>query len=272
MIPAGSRGTGLRYSPAMRESGQNPGVSVLVADDDPVSLRFLELALVELGCSVHAVADGAAAIAAAVDARFDLLILDRRMPGLGGAALLSALRARGVVTAAIATSAELDAATRAELAAAGYAAALAKPLRLEELARQIAPFARHEDRSDRVRSAATAQAGDSGRADPPLLDDAVALAAIGGDVATLKALRILLADDLRTLLSRTSRLDASLVEDLHRLRAACRYCGATALEQAALAIDSELRDRATWPRDAWEDFIACCENTCDALAQGSPSA
>jgi len=258
----------------MRESGQKSGVRVLVADDDPVSLRFLELALAELGCEVCAVTDGDGALRAAMaaDARFDLMILDRLMPGRGGAALLLALRARGVAMPAIATSADLDEATRSELAAAGYTVALAKPLRVEDLAPHVARLARRTNRSVREQAAAVTQPVGGERAVAPLLDDATALAAIGGDAATLKALRSLLADDLAALLSRTSRLEANLAEVLHRLRAACRYCGASALERSALAIETATRDGGAPPQDAWAAFVACCERTRDALAQDASSA
>ena len=258
----------------MRESGQNSGVRVLVADDDPVSLRFLELALIELGCEVCAVGDGDHALrtATAPAARFDLMVLDRRMPGLGGAALLRAMRAGGVATSALATSAELDEAARAELAAAGYAAALAKPLRVDDLARHIASLARQEGPSIPVQSAAIVQGISGERAVPPVLDDAAALCAIGGDRATLNALRALLADDLAALVMRSARYDANLPEDLHRLRAACRYCGASALERSAVAIETIIRDRSAPPQDAWDDFIACCKSTRHALTQDASSA
>src|SRR5262245_41159553 len=93
---------------------------ILVADDDTVSQGFLAPALGEFGCAVTAVASGDATLDACAAAPFDLLLLDRRMPDCGGAALLLALRQRGIQTRAIATSAELTAATRLELQAAGY--------------------------------------------------------------------------------------------------------------------------------------------------------
>ncbi|MEP6940665.1 MAG: response regulator [Rudaea sp.] len=236
---------------------------MLVADDDPVSLRFLEIALGELGCSVRAVADGNAALAAAAAAEFDLMVLDRRMPGLGGAELLRVLRGRGIATPAIATSADLDEVARAELAAAGFATALPKPLRVDDLARSIGAFSRPDEIAGVESTTTLVGAG--------LLDDARGLAAVGGDRATLLALRALLANDLAALAARSERLDADLSEDLHRLRAACCYCGATALERAAHAIESTIRGGGLPQASDWSDFIACCDGTRIAIAQEAAS-
>ena len=57
---------------------------VLIADDHPINrLVFREL-FEYLGCDVHAVEDGEQAIVAAAAADFDLVCLDRHMPGFTG--------------------------------------------------------------------------------------------------------------------------------------------------------------------------------------------
>ncbi len=244
----------------MQESHETAAARVLIADDDPVSLRFLEIALRELGCDVTAAADGAAAIAAANAASFDLLLLDRRMPGGGGADLLRALRAAGIASAAIATSAELDADIRAELAAAGYAATLAKPIRVDVLAHAVsahcalAQWSVAEMKPAQVERRAL------------LLDDVAALSAVGGDAETLRALRGLLARDLDAMRAAGIPTDMpALAETLHRLRAACRYCGAHALEQSAASVETAIRAGRVALPDEISAFMRCCAETKTAV-------
>ncbi|MFA7321652.1 MAG: response regulator, partial [Dokdonella sp.] len=57
---------------------------ILVADDNPLSLDFFCEAIALAGHAAIAVADGSAALAAAREQHFDLLVLDARMPGLNG--------------------------------------------------------------------------------------------------------------------------------------------------------------------------------------------
>lgn len=211
---------------------------ILVADDDPVSLQFLVAALRELGAEATGVASGSAALDACRSASFDVLLLDRRMPDLGGAPLLRELRRRGCTALAIATSAELDAAMRAELADAGYAEALAKPIGIDGLAAVLATPV-----SPARGSRADGRAPPRGHAlsPPPMpLDDDGALASLGGSEETLHALRGLFATELETALPRIAAMPAAELGDwLHRLRASCRYCGATHLGEAAARLEVE---------------------------------
>ena len=244
----------------MRESHETAAARVLIADDDPVSLRFLEIALRGLGCDVTAVADGAAAIAATNVATFDLLLLDRRMPGCGGVYLLRALRGAGIAAPAIATSAELDADISAELAAAGYAAALAKPIRVDVLAHAVsahcalAQWSVAEMKPAQVERRAL------------LLDDVAALSAVGGDADTLRALRGLLARDLDAMHAAGIPTDMpALAETLHRLRAGCRYCGADALDQSAARVESAIRAGRVALLEEISAFMRCCTETKTAI-------
>src|SRR5258708_18565580 len=210
-----------RYIATMQTPSAQP--QILIADDDPVSLRFLATALVELGCGATDVASGSTTIDACTRRSFDLLLLDRCMPDFGGTTLLRALRERSIDIPAIATSAELDLPMRAELHAAGYVDALTKPITLDRLAQALA--AHLTDWRDPRAPVATHAFT---RTNPTaLLDDAAGLASVGGDHSTLQALRGLLAGELEALLERltTTPNPAGLADSLHRLRASCRYCG-----------------------------------------------
>ena len=63
---------------------------VLLADDEPLSREFLQEALTTFGCEVHAVADGAAAIAELGSRPWDIVVTDLRMPHADGMAVLAA--------------------------------------------------------------------------------------------------------------------------------------------------------------------------------------
>jgi DNA-binding NtrC family response regulator len=63
---------------------------VLLADDEPLSREFLQEALQSFGCEVHAVGDGAQALAAIAERAFDLVVTDWKMPHADGFAVLAA--------------------------------------------------------------------------------------------------------------------------------------------------------------------------------------
>jgi len=239
---------------------------ILIADDDPVSLQFFVSALGELGCVVTGVTSGSAALAACTQSPPDLLLLDRRMPDLGGASLLRELRRGGCTAPAIATSAALDAPVRVELAAAGYVDAVTKPIGVEQLAALLGTHL-PEWQTSRRRMTANAPAGASAAAgQAAALEDGPALASIGGDRQTLRELRGLFLQELETMSPRIAALPAGeLGEWLHRLRASCRYCGATRLLEAAELLERELKRSRNAVRG---ELLAALSITIAALKEG----
>lgn len=250
-----------------RDPSQLPtGLRALVADDDPVSLRFLTEAIERLGGMAVGVANGRLAVQAATTRPFDVLLLDCRMPDGGGETLLAALRACGIVAPALATSAEVSPASRARLQAAGFVAVLEKPLSVAELARALAPY-----------WPASASPAPAASHSAPPLDEAAALAAVYGDRQALCALRRLLAGELRALLAALAtdapRYDPQQFgERLHRLRAACGFCGATALASAAHAAQRAIAGAdAQALGQALTALHAACSATLTALEADEPT-
>lgn len=74
---------------------EGTAVGVLIADDDPVVRRLLEVTLSRRGFRVYLAADGAEAVEVyrRHGAAVGVALLDVQMPGLDGAATLAALRA-----------------------------------------------------------------------------------------------------------------------------------------------------------------------------------
>jgi CheY-like chemotaxis protein len=232
---------------------------VLIADDDPVSRSFLRAAIECCGCTVLAVADAHSALQALHSKAPDLLLIDRRMPRMDGVALLLAARARGIEAPAIATSAELDARLIAELRAAGFATTLLKPASVAGIHQLLGDFLAGAilpvDAITRAEASAPAQ----------LLDDAAALTAIGGDLDAMRALRSMFAKELDALSGELNAAAAGpttdLSERLHRLRASCGFCGATAVGAAAWRLEYALRHDLSDVEKARDALVDLCTAT-----------
>lgn len=226
----------------------SPKPRVLIVDDDQVSLRFLEAAVAQSGCTVVAAVDGATALKP--DCVFDLLMIDRGLPDIDGVELLHALRQRGNRAPAIATSAAIDAAQSTQLHAAGFVDVLEKPasvMRIHEIVTLHLP-----------------------QTAPVLIDGEAALDSVAGDATALRALRGLLAQELEQLEWDLTHDDLAtdrnrLGERLHRLRAACGFCGAVGLMRLAAGWQKALR-AGTLPDDEQRDsLLALCRKTAVAM-------
>jgi len=105
--------------------------AILVADDEE-SLRWvLEQALAKRGHTVESVADGSRAWAALETGRFDVALLDIRMPGMAGLDVLQRARERGVDTLCIIMTAESTMAHAIEATKRGAYDYLPKPFELD---------------------------------------------------------------------------------------------------------------------------------------------
>ena len=230
--------------------------NVLVADDNPVSLQFFADALAQLGMHCGLANDGLEAVAQAGQTRFDLLLLDARMPGLDGSQALAQIRAQpgpSREAVALASTADASGATRAALLQAGFAEVVAKPVTVATLR---AALARHlpDLRGDRPTDAPSSAAS---------LDDRSALAAVGGDAKIVAALRALLVAELDALPAELTGLQArndiaGLRDRLHRLDASAGFCGAPALARAGATLRAALDAHGDWPHAACAEFLAAC--------------
>ncbi|QJE74702.1 response regulator [Aerophototrophica crusticola] len=119
-----------------------PPLAILLADDVAANRLVLTSLLEAQGHRVTAVGDGRAAVEAVAAGRADLVLMDMEMAGLDGPGATRAIRAlpdRAVAaTPVIATTANTDPADMARCRAAGMDGFIAKPVRPEELAVEIA--------------------------------------------------------------------------------------------------------------------------------------
>jgi DNA-binding response OmpR family regulator len=73
----------------------NQNIRVLVAEDDLEIAALLRTTLEDAGYQINLVHDGEAALAAAIDDKPDLIVLDVMMPQMNGWEVCKSLRARG---------------------------------------------------------------------------------------------------------------------------------------------------------------------------------
>jgi CheY-like chemotaxis protein len=117
------------------------GLRVLVAEDNPVNWRLLEVQLARLGARATQAADGARAVELAAEQDFDAILMDCQMPDVDGFEATRRIRAlagtRGRVPI-VALTANALTGDRERCLAAGMDSYLAKPVRREELAAALA--------------------------------------------------------------------------------------------------------------------------------------
>lgn len=123
--------------PAENLPGPSPaGVSVLVAEDNPVNQQVLQKLLERLGCRVTVAPDGAAAVEAARDGSFEVIFMDCQMPQMDGYEAARRLRQMGgameriPIVALTAHAMESD---RMKCLQAGMSDYVTKPVSLEAL-------------------------------------------------------------------------------------------------------------------------------------------
>jgi CheY-like chemotaxis protein len=116
-----------------RETMTAGGVKVLMAEDNPINAMLARTLLRREGAEIHHVEGGEAALEALIGATYDLILMDVRMPGLGGLEATRALRARGVDTPVVALTANAFEDDRRACMDAGMDDFLVKPLSPEAL-------------------------------------------------------------------------------------------------------------------------------------------
>ena len=82
--------------PEVGEAGEEAsldGVRVLVVDDNPVNRELARVILEHVGAEVTVAADGESAVGLVFGLPFDVILLDRRMPGMDGSETLRQIRA-----------------------------------------------------------------------------------------------------------------------------------------------------------------------------------
>jgi two-component system OmpR family response regulator len=106
---------------------------ILVIEDDSEMRQFLVKGLVEAGHVVDPAADGKEGLLLALDRDYDVLIVDRMLPGLDGLSLIQTLRSSGNRVPAVILSALGEVSDRVEGLRRGGDDYLVKPFAFSEL-------------------------------------------------------------------------------------------------------------------------------------------
>ena len=125
------------------------GLCVLVAEDGPDNQRLIRTLLSKAGAEVTIVEDGVAAVEAAKDGCFDVILMDLQMPRMDGYEATRALRASGYSRPILALTAHAMLTDRERCLAAGFNDHLTKPINAEALRSKVSqwantPVAAHE--------------------------------------------------------------------------------------------------------------------------------
>lgn len=124
-------------------------MKILIADDDPQILRALRITLTAKGYDVFVAADGAQAIATAIDHRPDLYLLDLGMPNLNGIEVIEAVRGWSQAPILV-VSGRAGAADKVDALDAGADDYVTKPFAIDELLARIRALSRRIVRDDAV--------------------------------------------------------------------------------------------------------------------------
>ncbi len=123
------------------------GTRVLLAEDNPVGALLARTLLRREGCVVETAATGEEAVAALKRARYDMVFMDMRMPGMDGPAATRVIRAGGDRTPILALTANAFAEDRKLCLEAGMDDHLVKPLEPERLRAALARWTNRELRA-----------------------------------------------------------------------------------------------------------------------------
>lgn len=121
---------------------------ILLAEDDAETAAFVERGLAELGHVVTHVANGEDAVHLGATEQFEVIVLDRMLPGLEGLDVLRRLRAASVRVPVLVLTAKGGIADRVAGLDAGADDYLIKPFALTELAARLNALMRRPPISD----------------------------------------------------------------------------------------------------------------------------
>src|SRR5882757_8792742 len=115
---------------------------LLVVEDDRRTAEYLMRGLAESGHVVDCTEDGATGLAMAQEGIYDVIVIDRRLPGLDGIELIGRLRLHDAHTPVLMISGQASTTDRIEGLRAGCDDYLAKPYAFAEILARIEALGR----------------------------------------------------------------------------------------------------------------------------------
>lgn len=112
-------------------------MNILLLEDDQKTGSFIARGFTELGHAVDWSADGRDGLGKALETRYDVMIVDRMLPGRSGLAIIETLRAQGIRTPVLVLTAMSAVEERVEGLEAGADDYLGKPFAFSELLARV---------------------------------------------------------------------------------------------------------------------------------------
>ncbi|VVP18008.1 response regulator [Pseudomonas fluorescens] len=234
---------------------------VLCVDDNPANLLLVQTLLEDMGAKVLAVESGYAAVKAVHNETFDLVLMDVQMPGMDGRQSTEAIRLweserHCTPLPIVALTAHAMANEKRALLQSGMDDYLTKPISERQLAQVVLKWT-----GLALRNHGPERSSDShgGGHDLQVLDpeEGLRLAAGKADLAA-DMLAMLLAsleadrEAIRT--ARESNDQNALIERVHRLHGATRYCGVPQLRAACQRSETLLKQQDSKAPGALEEL------------------
>lgn len=110
---------------------------ILLVEDDPSTAEYAVKGLTQAGHVVDALEDGKEALIQCMQAKYDVLVVDRMLPGMDGLSLVKAVRASGVKAPVLFLTAMSGVDDRVEGLEAGGDDYLTKPFAFSELLARV---------------------------------------------------------------------------------------------------------------------------------------
>ena len=223
---------------------RHAGQRVLLAEDNPINQEVAGELLAAAGLEVEMADDGERAVELVLSRRYDLVLMDVQMPRMDGLDATRAIRERaGRALPVIAMTAHAFGEDRAACLAAGMNDHVAKPVDPEQLYATLLRWLPLPVHAGATPTAAPAPpALDLRLAAVPGLDVAAGLRNVGGQLGALQRVLGRFVANYRSgepALAAGSP-QAARRHACHSLRGACATIGATALREAAAALEQAL--------------------------------
>ncbi|MCW2270192.1 Signal transduction histidine-protein kinase BarA [compost metagenome] len=237
-----------RRSHEIKVSTNQPLPKVLCVDDNPANLLLVQTLLEDLGAEVLAVDSGYAAVQAVQDERFDLVLMDVQMPGMDGRECTEQIRQwetsqSGPPLPIVALTAHAMANEKRALLHSGMDDYLTKPISERQLAQVVLKWTgqtlgamHHERLQERIPDSSELKVLDP--------EEGLRLAAGKPDLAAdmLAMLLASLEADREAIRAAREAADRNgMIERVHRLNGASRYCGVPQLRAACQRSETLLK-------------------------------
>ena len=241
-----------------------PRYSILLAEDNEVNVMVFEAMLQHSGHALDVAPNGEVALQKFRDARYDLVLMDIQMPGIGGLAATRAIRRIEATegrprTQVLALTAEAFESDQHSSLAAGCDAHLNKPISQDSLLQAIDSYAALS-RSTCKSAAACAAMIPSALGPDAVIDRPAALALLGGDLAAYRRqvehAAVFLPAWTQDFANALDQGDLTLAGDLARdLHNVSHRIGANALASTSADLAASLREGADLPPEALHQAV-----------------